>query len=255
MSDYVDPDLAMILDDLRQEFIEETRDKIEEIEKMIDGLRSREGSPANNLMEIKRLMHTIKGGGGSFGFPTISKVAHGFEDYLETSGEGNYASPDDLLFFADAIASILDVGVDPDDKHAQMLLRSMPSGRRQSGMHAVEKGLAMLLMPRGVQRKIIAQELAQLGFKVNIMEDPLQTIDTAITLHPDFLITTMHTSRIDGMELSWVLNAIGSTKDIRIALVTADDITEDLIASAPPSVTLIKKGSTFSREIMAFIRN
>lgn len=255
MADYVDPDLAMILDDLRQEFIVETRDKIEEVEKMIGDLRERVGSPANNLMEIKRLMHTIKGGGGSFGFPTISKIAHGFEDYLETSGEGNHASPDDLLFFSDAIASILDAGTDPDDKHAQMLLRGLPSGRRQSGMHAVEKGLAMLLMPRGVQRKIIAQELAQLGYKVNIMEDPLQTIDTAITIHPDFLITTLQTSRIDGMELSWVLNAIGSTNDIRIAVVTSNDITDALRAAAPPQVTLIKKGPTFSREIMAFIRN
>jgi len=159
------------------------------------------------------------------------------------------------LIFSDAIASILDVGTDPDEKHAHMLLRGLPSGRRQSGTHAVEKGLAMLLMPRGVQRKIIAQELAQLGFKVNIMEEPLQTVDAAITLRPDFLITTLHTSRIDGLELSWVLNSIASTKSMRIAVVTADDITEKMRASAPPLVTLIKKGPTFSQEIMTFIRN
>lgn len=245
----------MILDDLRQEFIVETRDKVQEIEQIIGDLRDRVGSAVNNLMEIKRLMHTIKGGGGSFGFPTVSKIAHGFEDYLETSGQADSADPDDLLVFSDAIAAILDAGQDPDDKVAHMLLRGLPSGRRQSGTHAVEKGLAMLLMPRGVQRKIIAQELAQLGFKVNIMEDPLETIDTAITLQPDFLITTLHTSRIDGLELSWVLNAIASTKAIRIAVVTADDITAKMRTSTPPKVTLIKKGPTFSREIMAFIRN
>ena len=140
MAEYVDPDLAMILDDLRQEFIIETRDKIEEVERMIDALRERVGSPANNLMEIKRLMHTIKGGGGSFGFPTISKIAHGFEDYLETSGEGNFASPDDLLVFSDAIASILDAGTDADDKHAQMLLRSLPSGPRANSCMSVPMG-------------------------------------------------------------------------------------------------------------------
>lgn len=255
MAEYVDPDLAMILDDLRQEFIIETRDKVQEIEQMIGAIQARDGSPTNNLMEIKRLMHTIKGGGGSFGFPTVSKIAHGFEDYLETSGQADLAAPDDLLVFSDAIAAILDAGQDPEDKVAHMLLRGLPSGRRQSGTHAVEKGLAMLLMPRGVQRKIIAQELAQLGFKVNIMEDPLQTIDTAITLQPDFLITTLHTSRINGLELSWVLNSIALTKAIRIAVVTADDITEELRAAVPPLVTLIKKGPTFSQEIMAFIRN
>ena len=69
-----DPDLEMILADMRQDFIEGARDKLEAVEDEIEGLRFASDGAENHLLEIKRIVHSIKGSGGSFGFPTISKV-------------------------------------------------------------------------------------------------------------------------------------------------------------------------------------
>lgn len=251
----VDPDLEMILADMRQEFIIETGDKLEEIEQVVGQLRERQGNHENNISEIKRLMHTIKGGGGSFGFPTVSKVAHAFEDYLETTGDITNIAPDDVLLFSDAIASILDAGVEPDDTHANMMLRSLPTGRGQAGRHMLDKGVSLLIMPRGVQRKIIAQELAQFGYKVHIVDDPIRALDMALTIEPDFIIATMAMERVDGLELAWVLSVIAKTRDIKCAVVTADEVTDDLLAAAPPKATLIHKGPRFAPELMKFIRS
>lgn len=250
----VDPDLQMILADMRQEFIEDTSDKLEEIEQAIARLRSGTGKVENNVMEIKRLMHTVKGGGGSFGFPTVSKVAHAFEDYLETTGDIQNIHSDDILLFCDAIASILDSGREPDDVHANMMLRSLPTGRGQAGRHMLDRGVAILVMPRGVQRKIIAQELAQFGYKVHILDDPLRAIDMAITLKPDFIISTLALDRISGLEFAWILRMIASTQNVKCAVVTADHITDELLESLPPKTSLIRKGPSFAPELMKFIR-
>ncbi|MBF0248615.1 MAG: Hpt domain-containing protein [Alphaproteobacteria bacterium] len=255
MAQDFDPDLEMILADMRQEFIEETRDKIEEIDEAIERIRNRSGALENHILDVKRLMHSIKGGGGSFGFPTISKIAHGFEDYLETTGSAENVVPADLRVFCDNISAILESGREPDVQETKMMLRSLPTGRRQGGGQAAEKGMAMLLMPRGVQRKIIGQELAQFGFRVSIVEDPVQALDMAITLHPDFLIATHINAKMNGEELAWALHKTSATRNVKVAVLTSDDITEEMRESIPPGTVLIAKGPRFTLELMQFIRS
>ena len=249
-----DPDLQMILADIRQEFIDNTRDKLEDVEDAIEALRAGADHPDNHILEIKRIIHSIKGAGGSFGFPTISKVAHGLEDYLETSGDVSTVTAEDLMVFVNTVTDILISGVEPDEQLAHMMLRSLPTGRRQSGVRALDKGSAIMLMPRGVQRKIISQELAQLGYKVSILDNGLEAIDMALTLKPDYLITTQALDRMTGMELAWALQMFQATRHVKVAVVTADDISQDMVEALPPQTTLIKKGPRFSLELMAFIR-
>ncbi|MEG3620266.1 Hpt domain-containing protein [Magnetovibrio sp. PR-2] len=249
-----DPDLQMILADIRQDFIDNTRDKLDDLEEEIEALRQGDTSAEQHILEVKRVIHSIKGAGGSFGFPTISKVAHGLEDYLETSGDVSTVAAEDLMVFINTITDILIAGEEPDHELAHMMLRSLPTGRRQSGARALDKGSALMLMPRGVQRKIISQELAQLGYKVTIVEKPVEAIDMALTLHPDYVITTQALGPITGMELAWALQMFAVTRDVKVAVVTADDINEEMVESLPPHTTVIKKGPRFSLELMSFIR-
>ncbi|WP_084005598.1 Hpt domain-containing protein [Magnetovibrio blakemorei] len=249
-----DPDLEMILADMRQEFIEHTRDKLELVEDEIEALRSGTGDCERNILEIKRIIHSIKGAGGSFGFPTISKVAHGLEDYLETTGDVSTVAGEDLLVFVNTITDILISGEEPDTDLAHMMLRSLPTGRRQSGVRALDKGSALMIMPRGVQRKIISQELAQLGYKVTIVDNAIEAIDMALTLKPDYVITTQVLERMTGIELAWVLQMFKMTRSVKVAVVTADEISDEALESLPPHTTLIKKGPRFSLELMSFIR-
>ena len=249
-----DPDLEMILADMRQDFIENTRDKLEGLEDEIEALRFGDDSGENNILEIKRVIHSIKGAGGSFGFPTISKVAHGLEDYLETSGDISTIAAEDLMVFVQTLTDILVAGEEPDEDLAHMMLRSLPTGRRQSGARALDKGSAVMIMPRGVQRKIISQELAQLGYKVSILDKAIEAIDMSLTLKPDFVITTHALERMTGVELAWALQMFEATRNVQVAVVTADDITNQMLESLPPRTTLIKKGPRFSLELMSFIR-
>ena len=249
-----DPDLQMILADMRQDFIDNTRDMLGDIDEEIEALQSGLDNSEQHILEIKRIIHSIKGAGSAFGFPTVSKVAHGLEDYLETSGDVSTVMADDLRVFISTMSAILIAGEEPDAELAHMMLRSLPTGRRQSGIRALDKGSALMLMPRGVQRKIIGQELAQLGYKVSILENAVEAIDMALTLKPDYVITTYALKRMTGIELAWSLQMFQATRNVKVAVVTADEITDEMLESLPPQTSMIKKGPRFSLELMAFIR-
>ncbi len=77
-------------EDLIQTFIEETRENLETLE---EGLLELERVPddAQQMDEVFRAMHTIKGGAGLMGFTGISAVAHRLENILDMfrrSGKG-----------------------------------------------------------------------------------------------------------------------------------------------------------------------
>lgn len=249
-----DADMEMLLADMRFEFIEETRDRLERVEQQIAQIESRQGKVENALLELKRDIHSVKGSAAPFGFPIITKIAHGLEDYLDTTGDITNVAAEDLRIFVDTIADVLDAGDEPEDELKEMMLKGLPSGRTQSGKHRLAKGTIILLMPGGVQRKIIGQELAQLGFKVTILDNPIEALDTVLILKPDFMITTMVQPRLSGVEMARVLSVIDATSALKVAILSssmpdAGDDPEDL----PGNATLIHKGPTMTRDLMAFL--
>ncbi len=250
-----DADMEMLLADMRFEFIEETRDRLERVEQQIDQIEARQGKMEYVLLELKRDIHSVKGSAAPFGFPTITKIAHGLEDYLETTGDQANVAAEDLRIFIDTISDVLDAGEEPEDELKEMMLKGLPSGRTQSGKQQLSKGAIVLLMPKGVQRKIIGQELAQLGFMVTILDSPVEAIDTTLILKPDFLITTMVQPRLSGIEMARILSVIDSMAKLKVAILSSSlpgeaNVPDDL----PDSATIIYKGPDMTRNLMAFLK-
>jgi len=249
-----DADMEMLLADMRFEFIEETRDRLERVEWQIRQIESRQGKMEDTLLELKRDIHSVKGSAAPFGFPIITKIAHGLEDYLETTGDVANVAAEDLRIFIDTIMDVLDSGDEPDDQLKEMMLKGLPSGRAQNGLKSLPRGTIVLLMPKGVQRKIIGQELAQLGFMVTILDNPVEAIDTVLVLKPDFMITTMVQPSLSGLEMARIFSVIESMKKLKVAILSSsmtgeDDVPVDL----PKKTTLIHKGPHMTRNLLAFL--
>ncbi|MFK7824804.1 MAG: response regulator [Oligoflexales bacterium] len=76
------------IDVLKQDFLEEAKEMLEECEQLFLGL---EQNPENNnktIDQIFRLAHTIKGSGSAAGFQQLSDFAHDFESLLSKIGAG-----------------------------------------------------------------------------------------------------------------------------------------------------------------------
>ena len=249
-----DPDLEMILADMRQEFIENSEDRLEEVETAISRLLADSRTPDHDTLEIKRHIHSLKGSGGSFGYPAITVWSHALEDYMETITDLGVDQLWDVQLFVDRIREVLETGVNPEDSDIASAVKSMPLrglGRQRSSL----KGgfSVMLLMPKGIQRKIISRELTTFGFKVIIAEDSLKAVDLAITLRPDVVISSYVLDRISGLELAKVLAAIEVTAHHRFLLMTSSEELEADSQALPDHVTVVRKGRSFSTDLIKFL--
>lgn len=249
MSD--DADFEMMMQALAGDFLDESSDKLGQIEGILENIRNQIGNTGDNFLLIKRDVHSIKGGGTPYGFPTISKLCHGLEDYLETTSDPNNIDVADVQIFVDGIGSIISERREPNEDEQEMLLKSLPSGRKQSGSSSLTRGVGLLIMPKNLQRKVISQELAQLGFKLSLESEPVSAIDMALALKPDFVIVSMINERLTGIEIVNMFMAAKVLRSKLYAILSADELSG--FSDFPANVTLIKKGKTFSRDVLEFI--
>jgi len=248
-----DPDLEMILADMRQEFIESAEDRLDEVEAAVARMLANKGRVEYEQLEVKRHIHTLKGVGSSYGFPAITVWSHALEDYLETIKELGVDQLWDVQLFVDRIRDVLETGLNPVDAEIAAAVKSMPLRGLTRERSPLKSGMSvMLLMPKGLQRKIISRELTTFGFRVIIAESSLSAVDLAITLRPDVVISSFVLDRISGLELARVLGAIDATSGHKFLLMTASEDIDDKTV-VPDHVTVVRKGRSFSAELIKFL--
>jgi len=230
MSDLSKTDI--LLQQLRVEFVESCGDSLDEIDgvitRLIDG-----GSWDNDFSELLRKVHSIKGSGGTFGFPAITLIAHSLEDYIETAAEIGRAQLDAVQIFIDAIRDIIGQGEKPGDFETTALLRRLPtSGQSQAteqtiGVDQTVRDIGFLLiMPKGLQRRIIGAEMASCGFRVNLAENAVQAI-----------------------ELARVFRANDATSKTKFLLMTSSDANDAKTLGLPLGARIVRKGDNFSMNL------
>tara|TARA_R110000787_G_scaffold63679_4_gene143473 strand:- start:37649 stop:38410 length:762 start_codon:yes stop_codon:yes gene_type:complete len=250
MSDY-DADYQMLLQEMAGEYLDESWDRLEKVELCIDRIKAGLGKRGDNFLEIKREIHSVKGGGTPFGFSSISHICHSFESFLESSDSIDTIDPIDLEAYFLAIKSIVNERREPDEKEKEMLLKSLPTGRSRIGSKAAYVGSCLIVMPKNLQRKIIAQELAQLGLKVALEEDPISAINTALDLKPEYIVTSKVIDRLSGAEVARIFRSISEFERTKVAILTASDQSADII-DLPKNCSIIQKGPSFAREVFDF---
>lgn len=248
-----DADLAMIIADMAQEFLEGCADRLEEVDSALIQLRNKPGSGEHSLLEIKRHIHSLKGMGSTFGYSSISMIAHALEDYFETmftpSEDGVY----DVQLYVDRIREIADTHENLSDETASLMLRDLPLKAKRKTIRKNSQAISILvLMPKGLQRKIVTSELSQFGFSVLIAENSLDAIEKGMRMQPNLFLSSMILEDITGPELAGIFNAIKTTANCPFLLMSATDIDPEERAGYPKNVFVLRKGPKFAREFMAF---
>jgi two-component system chemotaxis sensor kinase CheA len=85
------------VDDLTREFIAESQEGLDRMERCLTELETRPGDSAQLVGEIFRSVHTIKGTTGFLGFERLEKLAHAGEHLLGSLREGRLAVTSELI--------------------------------------------------------------------------------------------------------------------------------------------------------------
>lgn len=243
-------EIDAILERLKQEFIETTHDQLDEIETRIDWLDSGREMSADDLFDVQRNIHNIKGQGSTFGYPLVGRVAHLFEDYLENVGGVRRDDIKDLRAYIETMMAILATGEPYPPQQAEELLRSLPSGQPRSFSGQKARDVEVLLvMPAGVQRRMVAHELLSCGFHVNRAYDSMEALSYALDIVPDIVFANYNMMPFNGRELARAFSGIDRLQDIHFVLFTSYGRDDKHVADLPDNVSVVEKRQDFAKSL------
>lgn len=239
-----------VLARLRQEFIETARDQIEDIETKLDFLNSGQGDAEEYLLSIQRHIHNIKGQGATFSFPLTGRVAHMLEDYLKNASGIQANNIGDIRAYLSLMVDLIASGESIAEDDPKSLLNALPTGQVATFSNQQTHDINVLLvMPPGLQRKLVAQELLSCGFRVMRAYDSIEALSVAVDITPDIVLINYDMTPFDGRELSNMFAAVDKLHDIHIMLLTTHNRAGEHLQDLPDNVSVVEKGKNFTESV------
>ena len=266
-------DSASVIESLRGEFLSDCLDHLERANEAIEGMAAAGGDGKTYLKQIQHNVHTIKGTGGSFGFPSISRIAHALEDFME-------AHPDILAdwrgieSYLDEIRRIAASGVDVAGEDLALIMDALPKACRRGdcgsgsppyfkerrgmappGLHRlaavrpVREVNVLLVMAKGVQRKIVGQELTSCGFGISFVDSGVAAIAVALTRKPDMIASSMVLDDMTGADLARAIAGIEAIRDTRFVLMISSQAGNMKDFDLPEGAAVVAKDEAYAEEL------
>lgn len=249
-------DLEKALARLKQEFIESCGDRLDEIDEAIDRIYKETGDREADFMQMQRDIHSIKGSAGTHGFTAITVIAHRAEDYIESTNRLTNEQLQDVQVYVDRIREIVETGVNPGEAETQVILKNLPSSTKATvSDQNVRNVTVLLIMRKGIQRKLIGTELSSCGFEISFSENPVEAIGLTLSIKPDIIVSSMEFDDISGVELANIFKAIKATRDTAFVLTTSYEQGSPALAEMPTEAKIIHKSGNFAEELTETLIN
>ena len=246
----MDDTLEKALASLKTDYIEGSGDKLDGIDAIIDRMYRGEGDRGADFIDMQREIHSLKGLAGTYGFSSVSLITHRLEDYIEATRRLSNDQLRDVQKYIDRIREIFQSGVNPAEAKMDAILRALPSGTASLvSPQDVRNVIVLLVMPKGVQRRLIGGELASCGFELSFTESPVEAIGLALSLKPDIVVSSMELAPLTGVELGRVLKDIEATSKVAFVLTTSHEDDSRFLKSLPEGAHIIHKGPKFTEEL------
>ncbi|HYG86482.1 MAG TPA: Hpt domain-containing protein [Azospirillum sp.] len=241
-------------DRLRVEFVDDARDRLQTLYNALDGLANGTRSDADVIGVFRLEANNFKGMGTSFGYPTVSLIAHRLEEYLSGVTRLDAREKVDLPVFLDRIAEVVDRAEQPALAETNKIIRALPVRYKFDVTDVEIRDVEiMLVTPSKVVAKKVGGELAACGFRTVTVNDPIESISHAVRVPPDMLIASMVMDGLSGLDLIRGLHAMSVTKNVPMALLTSMSLDNPALKEIPPGVAVIRVGEHFVNDFAAVL--
>jgi PleD family two-component response regulator len=238
-----------ILTQLREDFIESSKDRLTEIDDLISAMMNG-GDTSEILSDFLRHIHSLKGTGGSFDFAFVTTVSHKLEDYIETAPVLEQRQFKDIQVFVDHIRDTIEAKNDPPEDEIDRIISTLPVTAVEFTEQPSLKDIGILLvLPKGLQRTIVGKELAACGFHISNADRPTEALASAVVNPPDIIVVSQVMAEMNGVEFSNVLKQIDSTKNCRVIIATSTDTIGASVMNLPAGTAIVRKGKMFSDDL------
>lgn len=248
--------LDEIAKELRQEFLDETKEIIINLDLLLDGYRN-ERNPENEVITgFSRAALKLRAQAGTIGMRLIGSIAHRLEDYMSSMGaEILPRSVEDLQTFIDRLEDVVE-GRLALDSDAASLMRELPVNAGFSvedvDVRTVE---VMLVMLHGAANHYVQRELQQCGYRVTTVSTVLEAFPLVVQTKPDLIIISAMMPELDGIDLAIGLSSMSSTRNIPLALISSLEPGDEHFTRVPASIPIIQKGPSFGDDLFTALDN
>jgi chemotaxis protein histidine kinase CheA len=229
-----------VLEDMRESFLENAHQKLESLDEQVNTLWADRGAASSVLSAFRGIVHSLKGLGGSFGFPQVTMVCHHLETFVADWGEPTDAQLDGAQAFLDSLRRCLEFWPAPPDSKIQEIVDALP-GKMPSEEPAAEEQLSDVKVLLVVQTDTIRQlgefYLTEFGCQVTVVKSPAAAFEAAIEVKPALVLSSVVLDGLSGTDLIAALRAMKILEGTRFALLSSssDALTENL----PEDVAII----------------
>jgi chemotaxis protein histidine kinase CheA len=214
--------------------------------------------------------HSLKGGGGTAGFPFVSRIAHRLEEYLEARERRIAPGDIDALHrFFDAIRDVLDGGQPSGEAEARRVLDGLPAPAGPSDPERVEPPApaapatpvadagapleALLVSLSKTSRAIVGRALEEQGLAVTAVAAASDGLAEAVRRKPAVVVLPGVMRELNATDFVAALKAMTPTRTAWIGVVTSLDAGHETMRDLPPDCRVFRQTSRLFRDIEHFL--
>lgn len=210
---------------LQQHYLDSLPGLLEELEQ--EALRLEKEKLSESYFSIYRQVHSLKGSGGTYGYPIVSLICHQFEDFLsEFDGETviDRNAMDKILRYIDILQSTCEKMLADDTDYSEIEKRL----ENEKDLNFQNKLVGLLVDGSKSNAKMISESLSDPNISVSFSNDGMDALQRLLHERFDFLISSMEIPSLNGIALI-AATKLGSktNKKIKTVLLTSNSSIEN----------------------------
>ncbi len=242
-----------ITNELREEFIDATKDQLINLDDNFAELHEGKISTKELTMAIKRAVIPISGQASGYDMHHLAAISLRLEDFLangkNASHNNSYAS--DCQVFIDIMMDMLEGNLSHDNDLAA-LVRQLPI-RSSFNLEDVEiRNIeVMLVMLPDTSAHFVEREMHACGYRTSTITNTFDALAQIVQTQPDMVIISAMMPYLNGIDLVIALDNMPSTRNIPCALITSLEKGDSRLQFLPASMPIINKGKSFSDDLVS----
>jgi CheY-like chemotaxis protein len=225
---------------LRNNFLDALPEKFERIEYLLLQME-RQGSDTESFNEVYRIVHSLKGSGGTFGLHIITTLCHQFEDLLSTTSQGAAFTKKQIscsLVYVDLLRTANGQIHSGNENFTQIEKRLLELRKE----FAPQQFTVMLVDNSKMLNDLCAQALSGLPVCTVSIHDGLEALTRALSEPFDLVITDNEIPRLNGAALIGALRLSNSpNRHIKAIIISSNNkFTLSLNQASDPDYAIFK---------------
>jgi CheY-like chemotaxis protein len=241
---------------VENEFLEEARDIMNQLEVQRENLRS--NFNADDLAKLRRNVQSLGAQAHAADFSIVSLLSHRLDEYLDRIDNMSPPHGDNVRMFLDKLEGALDGTLEVAKPNAGAeLVRELPSTNKfvhEFGDLEKKNIEILVIVPDKATGHIVEREMAECGYRVAFAKSSFKGFEIAIRTRPDMVLASGQIDELSGLDLANAFSAMPASKDIPFALLTSNDWGHPSLKALPHSVGLVRKGRHFGDDIADCLR-